>query len=138
MDGLTYKVVLNLKIAVVNSSFYLSILVDDDLAATLVIGGGTTISELQDGRNSVSVHPETQCLVSDVKYRLPNSEMKMLAAFAAAHAVLYLPFRGPSMILFEVIYARVMKFAIPLSAAENAILRIIHCCRFRGTSAVVG
>ena len=48
-----------------------------------------------------------------------------LAALVAAHAVYYLPFRGPCRVLFELVY-KVWGFQAPLSKAAESIRRQIY------------
>ena len=98
--------------------------------AMLAFGCGTTLSELDDSRNSVSIHPTTWHLqTQDTKweFHLPESKVAVVGTMAAIHAVLYLPFRGPCKMLFGIIYNRAMDFSIVLSAgAKNILMGMIN------------
>ena len=116
MDSATFKVALE-------SSIFLSLFTDEELMSFLAHGCGTTVGELADPRNAVRCIEGSGLEVQGAELPLDQeAPLAAVAAAAAAHAVFYCPFRGPSKTLMEVIYYRAVKGRIPLSKAAKKVL----------------
>lgn len=92
----------------------------------LAYGCGTTLSELEDDKNSVSLDSKIGRLKIqnsvDCTFPLPKSAEALLATIAAAHAVFYVPFKGPSKTLVEVVYCKALNFNIQMSGASKKVV----------------
>ena len=94
--------------------------------ALLVFGCGTTLSELEDHKNSVSVTPEGLSIQGTISgFQVPESKLELIATMAAAHAAFYLPFKGPSKTVMEIVYRKALNFAISPSVSARKVMHVI-------------
>ena len=102
----------------------------------LAFGCGTTLSELEDAANSVSVDLTCRRLavqgMTTFSFPAPESAVTrdlilatLLATIAAVHAALYLPFKRPVKTMIEIVYKMALKFNIKLSPAAKKVVAVL-------------
>ncbi|XP_043223506.1 uncharacterized protein LOC122382351 [Amphibalanus amphitrite] len=100
----------------------------DELVTMLAHGCGTTMSELEDCRNSARLQPTTGRLeTQDTEWDVtPESRVAAVVIMAAVHAVLYIPFGGPCKTLFEVLYNKALGFCVSLGASAKKVVNAMN------------
>ena len=104
-------------------SWSLSFSTGEELVSLLVYGCQTTMSDLGDERNTVYLKAGRMSIQGTLcPFSMPESPTEILATMPAAYAVFYLPFRGPSRALFEVLYRKALGFSTPISGMGQKVL----------------